>query len=266
MSELEERQELALRLAREAGDLTMRYFRSADLVVEVKADASPVTRADREAEELIRSGLEAACPDDAILGEELGRKPGSSGFTWYLDPIDGTHSFIHGVPLFGVMIALEQGDDAVAGVLVFPALRELVYGASGLGAWSAAAVGPPGTPLEVQRAHVSQTASLQGAAVATTGLEGFAEAGIEDRLSRIARSGASTRGWSDCYGHYLVATGRIDAMIDPAMSVWDTAPLLPIVVEAGGRLTDLAGVATIHGDSAVSSNGALHDELLRLLA
>lgn len=265
MTEVGERLELAIAVAREAGEHTLRYFRSADLVVDRKADDSPVTRADREAEELMRRRLEAACPDDAIVGEELGSKQGSSGFTWYLDPIDGTHSFVHGVPWFGVMIGLEHGDDAVAGVLVFPALREVIYGATALGSWWAPDVGSTGTQLDVRRARVSATASLRGAALATTGLEAFEEAGIVPALARISTSGAATRGWSDCYGHLLVATGRADGMIDPAMSVWDCAPLLPIVVEAGGRFTDLEGKVTIHGGSAVSTNGQVHDAVLALL-
>ena len=263
--ELKERLELALDVAREAGQIAMRYFQSDVLVVERKTDDSPVTRADREGEGLMRARLEAACPDDAIVGEELGSKEGTSGFTWYLDPIDGTHSFVHGVPLFGVMIGLEQANTAVAGVLVFPALRELAYGTAD-GSWWGANVGPPGEPYEARPARVSATQSVQGASFATTGLESFQEADIVPALGRIAQSGADARSWSDCYGHYLVATGRVDAMIDPAMSVWDCAPLQPIIEGAGGRFTDLGGVATIHGGSAISTNGLLHDDVLALVA
>jgi histidinol phosphatase-like enzyme (inositol monophosphatase family) len=265
MAELQERLDFAVAIAREAGELTMRYFRVSDLVVDRKADNSPVTRADREAEEFFRERLASACPEDAIVGEEFGSRQGSSGYTWYLDPIDGTHSFIHGVPLFGNMMGLEHDGQAVAGVLMFPALHEIVYAAQESGAWWATDVGPPATKLDVRPAHVSVTADLQGAALSTTGMESFEEAGITGALARIAASGADTRGWSDCYGHLLVATGRADAMIDPAMSVWDCAPLQSIVEEAGGRFTDLAGNATIHGGSAVSTNGLLHDAVLGVL-
>ena len=265
MAELDERLELAVAMAREAAAVALAYFGSAELVVDRKADDSPVTRADREAEELIRRRLDADCPDDSVVGEELGSKEGSSGYTWYLDPIDGTHSFVHGVPLFGTMVALAHGGESVAGVLVFPALRELIYGSQANGSWWAAGVGVPGTPLDLREARVSSTSRLHDAAVATTGLGSFEAAGIVPALGRLAASGASVRGWSDCYGHHLVATGRADAMLDPEMSVWDVAPLLPIVEGAGGRLTDLSGVATIHGGSAVSSNGLLHEELLVLL-
>jgi len=265
MTELEERLQLAVAIAREVGDLTMRYFRTTDLVVERKADDSPVTRADKEGELLMRERLATACPDDAIIGEEHDDKPGTSGYQWYLDPIDGTHSFVHGVPLFGNMMALEQGDAPVVGVLVFPAARELVYAGAGLGAWWATDVVDGSSALDVRRARVSTTASVQAAAFSTTGLEGYDEAGRVDALARIAASGATTRAWSDCYGHLLVATGRVDVMIDAAMNVWDNAPLMPIVTEADGRFTDLDGVATIHGSGAVSSNGLLHDAALALL-
>jgi histidinol-phosphatase len=265
VAELQERLDFAVAIAREAGELTMRYFRVSDLVVDRKADNSPVTRADREAEELMRERLAAACPEDAIVGEEYGSKEGSSGYTWYLDPIDGTHSFVHGVPLFGNMLGLEHGDQAVAGVVMFPALHEIVYAAKGHGAWWATDVAAPPAKLDVRTAHVSATGELRGAALATTGLETFDEAGIPSALAKLATSGADIRGWSDCYGHLLVATGRADAMIDAVMRVWDNAPLQPIVEEAGGRFTDLAGNATIHGGSALSTNGLLHESLLGLL-
>jgi len=265
MTELEERLELAVAIAREVGDLTMRYFRTTDLVVDRKADNSPVTRADKEGELLMRERLAAACPDDAIIGEEHEDKLGTSGYQWYLDPIDGTHSFVHGVPLFGNMMALEHADQAVLGVLVFPAAHELIYAGAGLGAWWATDVVDGRSAVDLRRARVSTTSSVQGAAFSTTGLEAYEEAGRVDVLARLATSGADTRAWSDCYGHLLVATGRVDVMIDAAMNVWDNAPLMPIVLEAGGRFTDLNGVATIHGAGAVSSNGLLHDVALALL-
>ncbi len=265
LAELQERLDLAVDLARRAGASTLRYFRSADLVVDRKADDSPVTRADREAEELIREALDAACPGDAVVGEELGSKEGSTGYRWYVDPIDGTESFVRGVPLFGTMIALAHADEPVAGAIVFPALGELVYAGNGLGTWFATGVHAVGEPIAPMAAHVSEVASLDDAAVSITGFDTFAEAGVTAALARLAARRGPTRGWSDCYGHYLVATGRVDAMIDPVMSVWDNAPLQPIIQEAGGRFTDLRGQVTVHGGSAVSINGLLHDAVLRLL-
>ena len=264
-TELQERLDLAVAIAREAADSTMRYYQASDLAVERKADDSPVTRADREAEELMRRRLDADVAADAIVGEELGSKDGSSGYTWYLDPIDGTQAFVRGVPLFGTMMGLEHEGRAVAGVIVFPALREIVYAATGLGASWATGVGDPGTPLDARPAHVSSVADLDLATISITSFNEFGEAGITGAFARLAGRTGTTRGWSDCYGHLLVATGRVDAMIAPVMSVWDNAPLQPIVEEAGGRFTDLNGVATIHGGAAISTNGLLHDPVLALL-
>ena len=135
MSELKDRLDFAVRASIEAGQLTMRYFRSSDLTIETKPDETPVTRADKEAEVLLRNRLATECPNDAIVGEEFGTQSGSTDFTWYLDPIDGTKSFIRGIPLYGTMMGLEYKDEAVAGVVVFPALNEIVYAAKDLGAW-----------------------------------------------------------------------------------------------------------------------------------
>ena len=264
MSELTERLDLAIALAREAGDYVMRFYQSPALSVERKADATPVTDADRGAEELMRSRIETACPNDAIVGEELPDTDGSSGYRWYLDPIDGTQSFIHGVPLFGTMLGLEHGDDAVAGVILLPALAEAVYAARGSGAWWATGVSHAAA-LDARRAHVSGIGTLDQATVSATSARRFGRAEMDPAYSRLSSAAALARGWGD-YGHYLVATGRIEVMVDPSMmSVWDCAPLLPIIEEAGGRFTDVSGNATIHGGSAVSTNGLVHDEVLTTL-
>ena len=269
MTEIEERLELAVAIALEAAAIPRRYFRNTGLVIDRKADGSPVTRADKEAEELLRQRIESACPQDAIVGEEFGDRDGTTGFRWYLDPIDGTESFIRGVPLFGTMVALEQGDRAAAGVIVFPGLGEIVYAAVGSGSWWAtnADAARKLSELERMEAHVSNVSEIRDAALATTGLaHAFEEAGVSEGYFRLLDRVKLGRGYPDCYGHYLVATGRIDVMIDPLMSVWDNAPLQPIVEEAGGQFTDLRGNSTIHGDSAVSTNGLLHDDVLRAMA
>lgn len=265
MTELDERLELAVAIALEASAIPLQLFRSSELTVDRKADDSPVTRADRDAEVLLRERIEAACPGDAILGEEFPSKDGTTGFRWYLDPIDGTQSFIRGVPLFGTMVALEQNGDAVLGVIAFPALGEIVYAATGSGAWWAtnAREAKRIADLERRPARVSTTAELPEAAIGTGGLELFPQLGMHDGLERLLAKTKISRGWCDCYGHYLVATGRMDAMVDPEMHVWDNAPLLPIVVEAGGRFTDLSGNAAIDVGSALSTNGLLHEAVLR---
>ena len=267
MAELDDRLDMAIAVALEASAIPRRYYRNEGMVVDFKADDTPVTRADKETEIFMRERIEAACPRDAIVGEEFPSKPGTTGFKWYLDPIDGTQSFIRGVPLFGTMVALEHGNDAVIGVISFPALGEIVYAAKGKGAWWAtdAKNARRTRDLDVRAAVVSRTSDLAEASLNSGGLELYPAHGLGDGLQRLLASVKIARSWSDCYGHYLVATGRMDVMVDPEMNVWDNAPLLPIMVEAGGRFTDLAGNPTIHGGSGISTNGRLHEAVLREL-
>lgn len=265
MTELEERLELAVSIALEASGIPLTHFSGAGQIADRKADDSPVTVADRDTEMLLRERIESASPNDAILGEEFPSKEGTTGFKWLLDPIDGTESFVRGMPLFGTMIALEQNGDPVLGVIAFPALGEIVYAASGSGAWWATNADAATSLSELDRrpANVSPTAQLSDAAMTSGGLELYPRLGMNDGLQRLLAKTKVARGWSDCYGHYLVATGRMDIMVDPEMHVWDNAPLLPIIVEAGGRFTDLSGRAVIDGGSGLSTNGLLHDAVLR---
>jgi len=252
--------EFAVSIAREAGAATLPFFRAETVAVEWKADRSPVTAADRASERVLRERIRAAHPRDSILGEELGLDEGTSGRTWILDPIDGTVSFARRIPVFGVLVGVEEGGDVVAGVAHFPALGETVFAARGLGAWwtRGGASGP--VP-----ARVSEVARLEDACLSFTSRNGFRRAGIPEAFDRLCDATKLHRGWHDCYGHVLVATGRADVMVDPIMAVWDNAALKPIVEEAGGRFTSLSGEPTIRGGSAVSTNGRLHDATLLLL-
>lgn len=265
MAEAESRLELAVTAALDAATIPRQLFQSEGLVVDLKSDDSPVTQADKDAEELLRRHIEAACPNDAIVGEEFPDKGGTSGFKWYLDPIDGTQSFIRGVPLFGTMVAVEKDGDPITGVIVFPALGEIVYAAKGGGAWWATNANEAKCIADLNRraAKVSTVATLADAALCSGGLELYAPHGMCDRYRNVLAAAKIPRGWGDCYGHYLVATGRVDAMVDPIMNIWDSAPLLPIITEAGGRFTDLSGNAVIDSGSALSSNGLVHAELLQ---
>lgn len=265
MAEIDERLELAIAAALEASAIPRQLFRSDAMDVTWKADDSPVTRADKEAEALLRKRIEAHCPNDAIVGEEFPTKDGTSGFKWYLDPIDGTQSFIRGVPLFGTMVALEQASEPVVGVIAFPALGEIIYAAKNSGAWWAmnANQATSVADLDSQAARVSTVASLADAALSSSALELFGQLGVHENFERLLAQTKVSRGWSDCYGHYLVATGRVDGMVEPLMNIWDNAPLLPIITEAGGRFSDLAGNAVITSDNAISSNGLLHEALLK---
>lgn len=259
-SDLEARLNFARAVAHEAGAVTLDYFRRDDLAIERKGDRSPVTRADREAEQLLRRRIAQAYPDDGILGEEFGEQPGSSSHRWVLDPLDGTQSFVRGVPLYGTMVGLESAGDAVLGVVYLPALGELVSAATGLGAWWSL----PGEPAP-RRARASQVDDLQDALFCTTWVDGFERIGRRDLYDRLLRASGADRGWGDCYGHVLVATGRAEVMVDPVMNVWDAAALKPILEEAGGTFTDLAGTPTIHGGNAVSTNGRLFDAVMRVV-
>ena len=241
--------DFAAEVAWHAGRITLRYFQS-DIEAELKEDASPVTIADRQAEEAIRRLIAKAYPADGILGEEFGREEGRSGRLWIVDPIDGTKSFLQGVPLYGVLIGLEIGGRVVAGAVHMPALDEMVCAAEGEGCW-----------WDGQAARVSDVSSLRQACACYTSEHSFDDndrRGARDRLVDAARL---WRGWGDCYGHILVATGRAEAMFDPVMSPWDCAPLVPILSEAGGTFTDWQGESTIYGADALSTNGHVFDEV-----
>lgn len=256
-ADLEGLREFAVNLAREAGELTLTYFRGT-FDVERKADETPVTRADRESEQLIRDRIQEAYPEDGILGEEFDAVAGTGKRTWVVDPIDGTQSFVAGVPLYAVLIALVDGayngeeietSRVLLGVIHIPPLGETLSAARGLGAhWQR---GP---------ACVSSREELAGARVCTTDFADLHRRQPE-LAARINDRASFTRTWGDAYGYLLLATGRIDAMIDPIVSPWDIAPLPVIVEEAGGRFTDLHGRAVL-GESAIATNGRIHASIL----
>src|ERR1051325_1978935 len=245
--------DFALSIARDAGAITDRYF-GGSFVVDRKADDSFVTQADREAERLIRRAIEEAFPDDSILGEEEGTRTGSSNRRWIIDPIDGTYSFVHGVPLYGVLIGLEIEAEPALGVVNLPSLGELVYAARGLGCFR------NGAP-----ARVSSTDKLERALLLSTDFGICKQYGYGAAADRLQASVHARRTWGDAYGHVLVATGRADIMLDPIMNVWDCAALLPILEEAGGTFTDWNGVPSIHGGNAISTNGMLFERVMETI-
>ncbi|MDT8340727.1 MAG: inositol monophosphatase family protein [Longimicrobiales bacterium] len=236
-----------------AGEVTLRYF-GALVAAEAKDDGSPVTRADREAETLVRDEVARRFPGHGVLGEEFPATNPGARVRWIVDPIDGTRSFMRGVPLYGVLIGVEVGGAPVVGVAHFPALGETVSAGRGFGCeWN----GNPCTVSAVDR--------LEDALVTTTDVERILSRPEGAGWRRLQQGCAFSRSWGDCYGHILVATGRAEIHVDPVLSPWDAGPLLTILEEAGGRFTSLAGEATIHGGSGVSSNGLLHDLALSTL-
>ncbi len=257
MTTINARYEWAVQIAREAGRHTLQYFQRADLAVELKSDASPVTIADREAEQHLRQRIAERFPDDAILGEEFGEQGGATGYRWILDPIDGTKSFVHGVPLYGTLVALEYGGRSVAGVIYIPALDEGVHAATGRGAWHHRGEAEP------RPARVSSTARLADALVLSSEVR-FPTPGRQQALLTLAESARINRTWGDCYGYLLVATGRAEVMLDPIMGLWDIAALQPILEEAGGTLTDWRGQPTIYSAEAIATNRRVFDEVLAI--
>ncbi|MEZ4768691.1 MAG: inositol monophosphatase family protein [Caldilineales bacterium] len=246
--------EFATETAWLAGRLTLGYFQ-AGVRPDMKADDTPVTVADRRAEELIRARIEARYPDHAILGEEFGAsEPTGASHRWIIDPIDGTKAFIRGVPLYAVLIGLEIEGTVEVGVSYFPALDEMVYAASGYGCW-----------WNGRRARVSEVATLDRAFVTCTDVGSFARHGRGDAWQRLAGATYHRAGWSDAYGHCLVATGRVEVALDPIMSVWDCGPFPPILREAGGYFGDWQGNETIYGNEAISTTPALLPQVLALV-
>jgi len=241
-------------IAKGAGDITLKYFQSA-LDIDHKADESPVTAADREAEEYLRREIQRKFPEDEILGEEFGgTTEAGKRRRWILDPLDGTRSFVRGVPLYGVLIGVEYEGEIIAGAVNLPALDDLVVAQRGSGCWW------NGKP-----AHVSSTEKLEQSLVLTTDVANNYRYGKGNAWELLSARAQMVRTWGDCYGHVLVATGRADVMVDPIVEIWDIAAVKIIVEEAGGRFTDYAGHPTIYNRCAISTNGLLHEQVLQLV-
>jgi len=246
--------EAALEVARLGGAAALRHWRTG-IAAEWKADGSPVTAADREAESVIREWIARRFPGDGVLGEELGETPSTTGRRWIVDPIDGTKAFLAGVPLWGSLVAVVEGERVLAGAAAFPAVAEDLAAAPGEGCWSGGV-----------RCRVSGVADLARATVCITDLSGFTDPARHAGWDRLAAAARVGRTWGDCYGYLLVATGRAEAMLDTVMHDWDSACLQPIIVEAGGVFTDWDGRPTPFGGSAVATNAALAGPVRRLLA
>ena len=240
-------------LAIKAGDITLRHFGDV-LDPETKGDGTPVTAADRGAESYLREEIASRYPDHGIVGEEFGISDPGASVVWVLDPIDGTRSFVRGVPLYGVLIGIQVEGVPTVGVAHFPALRETVAAAAGCGCdWN-------GRP-----AQVSGITDLSHAAVLATDPADLLDPPLARGWETLVRNSSLARTWGDCYGHLLVATGRAEVMVDPILSHWDSAPFVPILREAGGRFTDMTGEERGDGGSGLSTNGILHEPILAIL-
>ncbi len=254
-SDLEKRFDFACEMARAAGDSTMDLFGKGEF--EKKGDASPVTVADRNAEQLIRNAVGETFADDAFIGEEFGESPGESGFRWIVDPIDGTKSFICGVPLFGTMVAVEKDSNPVIGAVYFPGLGVGIYGCTGRPTVH-------GEVGNLTTAQVAQKQKLSDAVFVTSESSTFARRGAAEVYAELENRCYVTRTWGDCYGYYLVATGKVDLMIDPILNIWDAAAIEPILTGAGGVFVDWSGAARIDAGEAIGTTPGLVDEILDL--
>jgi histidinol phosphatase-like enzyme (inositol monophosphatase family) len=232
-------------LARAVGDAALARFRTG-LAVETKADGSPVTAADRDAETLARAWLTERFPADGVLGEEHGALRPDARRVWIIDPIDGTKAFVRGVPLWATLIAVAEGETILAGAVYCPAAGELVAAAAGEGAWWNGA-----------RCAVSATASLERATILTSDDRFLERPDRGGRWTALGARVAVARTWGDGFGYLMVATGRAEAMLDSTMNVWDAAAPYAIVTEAGGRFTDWTGRATAHGGGGIATNAVL---------
>ncbi|MEO2000789.1 MAG: inositol monophosphatase family protein [Pirellulales bacterium] len=265
---MDKRLEIAIAATRKAGQKTLQWFRTDNLTVTRKNDQSPVTAADVAAEKILQKELLASFPEDSFLGEETGCTKGCSEYEWVVDPIDGTKSFIQGVPLFATLVGCRKNGEGVLGVIYIPALEEIAYASVGQGAWYE------------QRGHdrvparVSTKTLLSESLLCSSDFRDFRRrppeldakmAGREVR-DDIEDACRIVRTWGDGYGYLLVATGRAEAMADPMLNAWDAAAVAVVVTEAGGKFTDWTGVCNINAGDGIASNGSTHENLLKLLS
>jgi histidinol-phosphatase len=253
---------LALELCDDADAIALTHFRR-DMRIETKPDRSFVTEADQAIEAAIRGRIEAVHPDHGLVGEEYGEDRGSARLRWYIDPIDATHNFMRGIPIFGTLLALEEGGEVVLGAMSAPALGSRWLAWRGGGAWAMDRLSGGVQELaEARRLHVTGIARLEDAQLLYSppgeGDTAVWAPGLDETLRTVWRS----RGFGDFWSYALVAEGAAEGMVEEGIHSWDIAPAMVILEEAGGRLTDLDGNRTIHGRGALASNTALHDALL----
>ena len=247
--------ETARKLVREAGKITLKYYQT-ELETEIKADSSPVTIADKRTETFLRDQLNARFPQHAVLGEEEGLTGDQEApWRWLIDPIDGTQSFIRGVPFYGVMLGLLYEENPVLGVIHFPALKETISAADNLGCWW------QGRPC-----RVSDVDNLPDSLLLATAGKGHGNYRNAEGFKRLVDHCGRFRTWGDCYGYLMVATGRAEIMVDPALSPWDVAPLIPILREAGGIFSSWTGEGDIHCKDGVATNRKLYEKTMEIIS
>ena len=235
------------------GNHTLSYFKK-DVEVLSKADESPVTIADRETEEILRAEINKRFPGHGIIGEEFGAENEGSDIQWILDPIDGTKSFIHGIPLYTTLIGVTINGVPQIGIINAPATNEICV--AGIG---------EGVTFNGKPCQVSGQKDLSKASLMVTEMYKFQVDGLQDQFMDLMSKTKIHRTWGDAYGHMMVATGRADIMWDPILNIWDAAALLPVIKEAGGVYSDMNGVESIETGSGISTNPHLHEQVINII-
>ena len=256
---------IALKTAELAEENILKFYQN-DVGVEWKADKTPVTIADKGTEELARKFWAKETPGFGVIGEEFGIESPDAEYQWVIDPIDGTKSFIHGVPLFGTLIGLYHKNVPIASVIRLPAMKSAVWAVNGGGAF-----------LDGREAHASKVSQLSDALVLSGTVNTMEDKGFGEGFTKLRRSARLHRGWGDCYGYYLVAAGRAEIMVDPVVSLWDIAPFPLLMKEAGGKFSTIDGKTELfdangkptapiyEGFTSIATNGLLHDVALDCL-
>ena len=243
----------ACKAAENAAQLTLKWFQNNDLTADIKSDGTEVTDADRSAEDLLRSSINKEFPNDTIIGEEVEDSIGSSHQKWIIDPIDGTASFVRGVPLYSSLLAVIDEHGPAIGIINLPALGESLIAGRGLGAYRGNLI-----------AEVSKIHSIAESCVSSSSFD--QPWWPREALLNITSSGAKIRTWGDGYGYFLVGTGRIEAMIDPSLYTYDIAAMLTIIPECGGKITTWSGETELEDKKGwVASNGLIHKNILEQL-
>lgn len=245
--------EAAIQAARVAGEVALKYYRGG-FEVTIKPDQSPVTQADREAEEVIIQTLRSAFPDYGFLGEELGAQ-GNQEVRWLIDPIDGTRNFVRRIPIWAVLIALEERGEVTAGVVLNPVTGDLYTARKGAGAFA-----------NGERIRVSEVSALEQALLVHASLNLIRQEGYWEGFVRLVDATAAQRGFGDYLDYVFLAEGKAEIAMEANLKPWDLGPMKILIEEAGGRLTDFAGQSTIYSGTALATNGRLHREALARLA
>ena len=250
--ELNELKVFSRLLADASGKIINQYWRK-EFTIDDKADSTPVTIADKKAEELMREMIMKNYPEHGIIGEEFGEYNSDAEYKWILDPIDGTKSFIHGTVTFGTLIALTQNGKPILGVINQPVLKEFLIGDNET------------AELNGVQVHVRECNNLAAATILTTDHLHIEKYQNIKKFEELMHKVKVYRQWGDCYGYYLVATGYADIMIDPIMSVWDSMAVIPVIRGACGTITDYQGNNAETGNSIIATGGTIHNEVISIL-